>query len=61
MPATYYDMVLFLIPVLFTVMIGGSLLANQPVTVGVSAGGVAGVLLVGHAMFVRSPAHALSQ
>lgn len=55
MPATYYDVVLLLIPLLF-LGVGGSLTVDGlSTTVAVPVGGLLAMGVIGHALFVRSP------
>ncbi|MFB6142027.1 MAG: hypothetical protein ABEJ30_01640 [Halorientalis sp.] len=54
----YYDYILGLIPVSFLIIAVPLLAAGAALTVAVSTASLAGVALVGHAMFVNGPGDA---
>ncbi len=54
----YYDAVLGLIPVLFAGVTGALLLAGVALVFSIATGATVAGLLIGHAMFVRTPTDA---
>jgi len=53
--ASYYDIVLGLIPTTFAGLAGALTVTGLELTLAVVVASIAVVLLVGHAMFVRAP------
>ncbi len=51
----YYDVILGLIPLAFLGTVGGFSLSGFSITTAVTAAGLVGVTLVGHALFVNGP------
>jgi len=53
--SNYYDVILGLIPLAFLGIAGGLTVTGFTLTTAVTFAGLAGVLLVGHALFVNGP------
>lgn len=56
--AGYYDVVLGLIPLTLAGITGGLTVAGLSLSVAIPLAGVVSIALIGHAMFVRTPAAA---
>jgi hypothetical protein len=53
--ANYYDVVLALVPLVLATVTGTLILSGTTLTSAVSAGALATLPIIGHAMFVRTP------
>lgn len=52
---TYYDLVLALIPVSLVGVSGSAIMLGSTFLTGVLIGGLIALILIGHALFIRSP------